>query len=85
VPADAAAVSPLGVEFRVAGTALPRILVGREWTVVEVDTPWRDATLRVKRIDLRVDRTWQPGVYIAGSGDLRQVGVQVGEWTVLPY
>jgi len=26
-----------------------------------------------------VDRTWQPALYLAGSADLRMVGVQVGE------
>ena len=34
---------------------------------------------RFKRIDLKVDRTWQPALYIAGSADMRIVGVQVGE------
>jgi hypothetical protein len=34
---------------------------------------------RVRRIDLRVDRPWQPGIYIAGSADMRTVGIQVGE------
>jgi len=33
----------------------------------------------VRRIDLRVDRPWQPAIYIAGSADMRTVGVQVGE------
>jgi hypothetical protein len=38
-----------------------------------------DPLTRFKRIDLKMDRTWQPALHIAGSGDLRNVGIQVGE------
>ena len=29
--------------------------------------------------DLFVDRSWQPALYIAGSYDMRHVGIQIGE------
>ena len=35
--------------------------------------------IQYKRIDLRIDRVWQPALYIAGSADMRRVGVQIGE------
>jgi hypothetical protein len=46
-----------------------------------VSIPLGDAIppARFKRIDLKVDRVWQPALYIAGSADMRMVGVQVGE------
>jgi len=63
-------------------------LLGAEFTWVYAHTfgslrgrplPGAAPPTRFTRIDLRMDRTWQPGVYIAGSADLRRVGVQLGE------
>jgi hypothetical protein len=28
---------------------------------------------------LKIDRVWQPALYVAGSADMRLVGMQVGE------
>jgi hypothetical protein len=50
---------------------------------VEVALAEADPPIPYKRIDLKVDRVWVPALYIAGNGDLRQVGVQVGELRLL--
>jgi hypothetical protein len=47
------------------------------WRRIEVQLPAGPAGLR--RIDLRVSRTWIPAREIAGSTDQRRLGVQVGE------
>ena len=54
-------------------------MVDDTWAIVEVRLPGAVAPARWQRIDLKVDRTWQPAVHLAGSADLRSVGVQVGE------
>ncbi len=79
VPATVRAISPMGVTVGAGGVPQYRTLVGPEWVNLDVAVPGIDLPSRFKRIDLRVDRTWQPAVYIAGSGDLRHVGVQLGE------
>jgi hypothetical protein len=78
VPVDRRAITPMGVEVAVGGVFQHRTLVYNYWTLVIVDLPDAPPATKFKRIDLKVDRTWQPAVYIAGSADLRQVGVQVG-------
>ena len=79
VPIDRRAIAPMGVEISVAGVYQSRALVFNSWNSITVNLPEATASTRFKRIDLKIDRTWQPGLYIAGSGDLRRVGVQVGE------
>jgi O-antigen ligase len=78
VPVDRRAITPMGVEVAVGGKYKQRTLVYNYWTLVIVDLP-EPTTAKFKRIDLKVDRTWQPALYIAESADLRQVGVQVSE------
>ena len=56
-----------------------RTMVDDSWAIIDVPLPAAVPPTRFKRIDLKVDRTWQPALYVAGSADLRVVGVQVGE------
>jgi hypothetical protein len=79
MPATSRAISPIGVTVGAGGVPQYRTLVGPEWTTLDVDVPGIDLPTRFKRIDLRVDQTWQPAIYIPGSGDMRHVGVQLGE------
>ena len=79
VPIDRRAITPMGVEVASGGVLLGRTRVGDSWTTLVVALPEMSPPAKLKRIDLKVDRTWQPALYIAGSADLRDVGVQVGE------
>jgi hypothetical protein len=79
MPATSRAISPIGVTVGANGVPQYRALIGPEWTTLDIDVPGIDLPTRFKRIDLRVDRTWQPAIYIAGNGDMRHVGVQLGE------
>ena len=72
-------VAPMGVEMMIAGVDQGRTLVAEPWATVSLDLPKAIPPARFTRIDFKIDRTWQPAVYIAGSADLRQIGVQVGE------
>jgi hypothetical protein len=53
--------------------------VDATWAIVSLRLPDAVPPTQFKRIDLTVDRVWQPALYIAGSADMRAVGVQVGE------
>jgi len=79
MPAAARAVGPIGVEVRSRGLSRGRVLIGDAWT--EIYVPLGDVLVLkgYRRVDLRVDRAWQPALYIPGSADSRSVGVQVGE------
>jgi O-antigen ligase len=79
LPTDGRTIRPIGVEVMTAGVDRGRTLVDRTWAIVSVRLPEAAPPARFKRIDLRVDRIWQPALYIAGSADMRSVGVQVGE------
>jgi hypothetical protein len=79
VPIDRRAITPMGVEVASGGLLLGRTNVGDSWTTLVVAVPEVSPPARLKRIDLRVDKTWRPALYIAGSADLRDVGVQLGE------
>jgi len=78
VPVERRAITPMGVEVAVGGVYQRRALIYNYWTLVIVDLPDAPPATRFKRIDLKVDRTWQPALYIAGNADFRRVGVQVG-------
>ena len=69
----------MGVEVMTAGIDRGRTLVDANWAIVSVRLPDATPPIAFKRVDLKMDRVWQPALYIAGSGDLRVVGVQVGE------
>jgi O-antigen ligase len=79
LPTDRPAIAPIGVEIAVSGVKQGRTWVGSSWMLIPVRLPAAMPPARLKRIDLQVDRTWQPALYIAGSPDMRSVGVQVGE------
>jgi O-antigen ligase len=79
VPSGARGVAPIGVEVMVSGINRGRTVVGDSWVTISVAVPSVDPLNRYKRIDLRVDRTWQLALFVAGETDLRAVGVQVGE------
>jgi hypothetical protein len=76
---SARGVAPMGVEVMVAGNNLGRSVVDEAWTMTYIPLEDIDSRTGFKRIDLRVDHTWQPALYIAGNADLRVVGMQVGE------
>lgn len=67
------------VDVVTAGDFRSRTAVGDAWTILDVTLRDARPPTRFKRIDLRMDRTWQPAIYLPGSADMRQVGVQVGE------
>jgi O-antigen ligase len=79
LPADGRSVRSMGVEVMTGGVDRGRTMADAAWAIVSL--PLADAVppARFKRIDLKVDRVWQPALYIAGSADMRMVGVQVGE------
>jgi hypothetical protein len=71
----------IGVDVMLGGVLQTHANIGTEWRVIQLRLPGAVPPTRFKRIDLRVDRTWQPALYVAGSRDMRSVGVQVGTWT----
>jgi len=79
VPTDRPTIAPMAVYVSIAGSRPTRMLVDRSWSVLEADLSAFDPLAPVRRVNLRVERTWQPALYVAGSADMRRVGVQVGE------
>ncbi|MGH9142491.1 MAG: O-antigen ligase family protein [Vicinamibacterales bacterium] len=79
LPTDGRSIRPMGVEVMIAGVDRGRTLVDSRWAILSLPLPDTLPPIRFKRIDLKVDRVWQPALYIAGSADMRVVGVQVGE------
>jgi O-antigen ligase len=82
-PVNVRAVSPMGVTVNVNGELRFRTLVGESWVNLDVPLPPGDRTLGYTRIDFKIDRTWQRGIYVAGSGDMTPIGVQVGAYRVV--
>jgi hypothetical protein len=78
VPTDRPAIAPIAVEVSSAGIRQSRALVDRSWSYLAVRLPDSSLPARFRRVDLKIDRTWQPALYIAGSADMRRVGIQVG-------
>jgi O-antigen ligase len=79
LPIDSPAVAPIGVEIATAGVKQSRTWVNSSWSFLAVRMPDALPPARFKRVDLKMDRTWQPALYIAGNADMRRVGIQVGE------
>ena len=79
VPGDGRSVKPIGVEVMTGGVDRGRMMASATWGIVSLSLADAVPPSRFKRIDLKVDRVWQPALYIAGSADMRMVGVQVGE------
>ncbi len=82
VPAVAPGISPMQVEARTEGKPGTRMMVGDQWAVFNLQLPNAAPYARYKRVNLHAARTWKPALYRAGSADLREVGVQVGEPTL---
>jgi O-antigen ligase len=83
LPIDRPAVAPIGVEVAVGGVLQGRTSVGTKWLMVPVQLPPVWPLTWYKRIDMKIDRTWQPAVYVPGSADMRAVGIQVGEFQIV--
>lgn len=79
MPPPARAVTPIGVELMSGALPKGRVLITDVWADIYVPLGDVPTPKGYRRVDLRVDRVWQPAVYIPGSADLRNVGVQVGE------
>jgi O-antigen ligase len=79
VPVDRPTIVPMPVDIVIGGRRHGRVLAGTDWGTLDLPLPDAAPPARFKRIDLRVDRTWQPALYVAGSYDMRPVGIQVGE------
>jgi hypothetical protein len=79
LPDDLPQIARIGVQVRTAGVDGGRTPVGSSWVMLNVELPPLDTLQAYRRVDLKVDRTWQPAIYIPGSRDMRSVGVQVGE------
>ena len=79
LPTDGRIIRPMGVEVMTAGVDRGRTMVDATWAIISLRLPDAVAPTRFKRIDIKVDRVWQPALYIAGNADMRAVGVQVGE------
>jgi O-antigen ligase len=79
VPIDRPAIAPMPVDIVVSGRRRGRVMVTNDWGTLDLTLPEVAPPVRFKRIDLRVERTWQPALYVAGSYDMRAVGIQVGE------
>jgi O-antigen ligase len=83
LPMDRAPIAPMVVEWSIGGARPTRTLIGGSWSVLDFPLGDIDPMMRVKRINLKVERTWQPALYIAGNADMRRVGIQVGEYELL--
>src|SRR5436190_404421 len=79
IPADTPLLVPMPVYISIGGRNRTRVLVGSRWGTLDVPIPAASPPSRFNRIDLRVDRAWRPALYIAGSYDMRPVGIQIGE------
>jgi O-antigen ligase len=79
VPPVASDISPMRVEARTEGKPGTPMTVGGGWAVFNLELPNPAPNARFKRINLHADRTWKPAMYRAGSADMRDVSVQVGE------
>jgi O-antigen ligase len=79
MPTDDRSIRAMGIEAMTGGVGRGRTLVDARWAIISLPLAPVAPPIQFKRIDLRVDRVWQPALYIAGSADMRKVGVQVGE------
>ena len=79
LPSDGRSIPAMGVEAMTGGVGRGRTLVDASWAIISLPLDPVLPPIQYKRIDLRIDRVWQPALYIAGSADMRRVGVQVGE------
>lgn len=79
IPYGARGLPMVSVTPSIDGAHRAPVPVGDAWSLVEVNLPPALDPTKPRRIDLRVEPTWEPALYIAGDADMRRVGVQVGE------
>jgi len=79
VPTDRPSIAPMPVYVSIGGSRPSRVYVDASWSVLEADLSTIDPLAPVRRVNLKAERTWQPALYVAGSAEMRPVGVQVGE------
>jgi len=79
LPFDLPRLTPMPVDVKVGGAVREKTSIGTEWAVLNLELPPVQQGQRFKRIDLKVQETWQPAVYLPGNSDLRRIGIQVGE------
>ena len=84
LPENARAVAPMGIEAAISGALVREMFVGTDWAILNLPLPATSPDSVFTRVDLRVDRTWQPAIYMAGSADMRALGVEVGDWKEVP-
>ena len=77
IPPAPPTVPPIAVEAMIAGRPAGEIFATDSWNTLNLALPALETRTGFTRIDLRVARTWQPALYIPGSADMREVGVQV--------
>ena len=73
-------IAPMGVEVAVGGMVQSRSLALERWSTIDIVLTQMEGPALFTRVDLRVDQVWRPALYVAGSADMRSVGVQVGEY-----
>ena len=83
IPTDRAPIAPIGVDVSTDGERPVRTLVYGEWNDLVVRLREADPMIVVRRVNLRVERTWQPALYVPGSAEMRRVGIQVGEYEII--
>jgi hypothetical protein len=79
LPTDGRSLRPMGVEVMTGAVNRGRTMVDATWAILSIPLPPVAPPARFKRIDLKIDGVWQPALYMAGSADMRLVGMQVGE------
>jgi O-antigen ligase len=79
MPAKVATLLPAEVDASIGGVVRSRTLVGDFWAIINLDLPRAEPPAPFTRVNLRIERTWQPALYIPSSSDFRVLGVQVGE------
>ena len=83
IPTDRAPIAPIGIDVSTDGDRPVRTLVYGEWNDLDVRLHEADPMIVVRRVNLRVERTWQPALYLPGSAEMRRVGIQVGEFEII--
>jgi len=83
IPTDRAPIAPIGIDVSTDGDRPVRTLVYGEWNDLDVRLREADPMIGVRRVNLRVERTWQPALYVPGSTEMRHVGIQVGEYEII--
>ena len=80
VPEGIRGLSGLLVMPSIDGRHWPPAAARPTWTTITIEMPRSSDPTRMRRVNLRViPGVWQPALHIAGNGDLRHVGVEVGE------